>query len=228
MTGYFVTGTDTGVGKTYVTAAMARLARSSGKRVFAFKPVETGCSVADGERRGEDQDTLTEAAGSWQTGDLRGLYRLLRPAAPHVAARDEGVVIDLGLIARTVERGAAQADVVLVEGAGGWRVPVTAEHDMAALACELGFPVIIVARATLGTLNHTLLTIEAVERDGCSLAAVVMSRRPDDDLELASSNREQLLERWRGPVVLLDRDPHVLDMFHVEHFQRVTPPRSRR
>jgi dethiobiotin synthetase len=204
MTGYFVTGTDTGVGKTTVTSALARCARTLGKKVFAFKPVESGCEAVDGHLVGADMDALWKAAGSWQTGELRGVYRLRMPVAPLVAARAEAVEVDLARIDRVFRDGAGQSEVALVEGAGGWRVPITETADVSRLARQTGLPVVIVSRATLGTINHSLLTIEAVERDGCRIAAVVLSRRPDEAADFALSNREQILGRWKGSVLVYE------------------------
>ena len=187
MKGFFVTGTDTGVGKTFVTCALARRARAAGQKVFAFKPIETGVT---GEW-GEDQLALADASGSVP----RGTFRLKLPAAPWVAAQAEGVVIDLHRIDAELGAGVEGAELVLVEAAGGWRVPVTQEHDTSELARRAGLPVLVVARATLGTINHTLLTVEAILRDGLSIKAVVLSRRPEDELEAARSNAWQIYER---------------------------------
>jgi dethiobiotin synthetase len=202
--GYFVTGTDTGVGKTFVSAALTRRARAAGKKVFAFKPIETGC---DG--LGPDQKILCATAGGWQTGSLRGLYHLRHPVAPLVASESEGIVLELDKIMQTFQEGVAQADFTIVEGAGGWRVPLTESADIATLARQLALPVVVVARATLGTINHTLLTIEGVERDGCAIGAVVLSRRPDEDLEFSRSNLEQIARRWPGRSLICssDHDP---------------------
>jgi dethiobiotin synthetase len=212
MKGFFVTGTDTGVGKTYVTAALTKLLRSRGQKVFAFKPVETGCELKDGRLVGADQELISEAAENWQTGPLRGLYQFRSPVAPHVAAAAESTVIDIDLVVRTVAEGARQADVAVVEGAGGWRVPLTESVDMAGLARTLGLPVIVVARATLGTINHTLLTVEAVGRDLCSVAAVVLSLRPDESAEFARSNAGEISRRWTGQVLILGSDSESLAM----------------
>ena len=213
MIGYFITGTDTNVGKTYLTCAIARRARGQGRRVFAFKPIETGCVPgSDGKLVGADQELLSEAAGGWQKGPLRGVYQFKLAAAPLVAAEAERSVVDLGSVMRVAAQGAEGVSVTLVEGAGGWRVPVTQTADMAAMARALGFPVIIVARAGLGTINHTLLTVEAVERDGLHVAGVVLSERPPDDGQMTLSNREQILRRWAGRVVILGK-PEALDVF---------------
>lgn len=209
---YFVTGTDTGVGKTYVTCALARRGRALGRRVFAFKPIETGVT---GEV-GEDQKALAEAAGGWQEGEALSLYRFEMPAAPAVAARAIEETIDLGNIRRVYKAHAEEAELVLVEGAGGIRVPVTDTLDMAGLARSLDnvadLDLLVVGRAGLGTINHTLLTIEAAERDGLKVAAVVLSRRPEDDEGFAASNAEEIRRCWSGGVVMiLGDDEAVLD-----------------
>lgn len=213
MTGVFVTGTDTNVGKTYVACALAQRARARGHKVFAFKPIETGCTATEGGYLGADQELLAAAAGDWQTGALRGLYRFPLPAAPLVAAHQAGSAIDLALVERTVRDGAAQsgASWTLVEGAGGWRVPITPDADMAALARRLRFPVVVVARAGLGTINHSLLTLEAIERDGLSVAGLVLSRHETDDPVAAESNLAQIQRRWAGSITILATDPLVLD-----------------
>ena len=203
----FVTGTDTGVGKTFVAAAIARRATALGQRVFAFKPVETGC-----EGEGPDQAELCAAAGGWQTGPLRGLYAFPRAAAPWVAATSP---ID---VERIVQLATAQSvDLTIVEGAGGWRVPLTSTVDMSGLAALLGFPVLVVARATLGTINHSLLTVEAVEASGCAVAALVLSQRPEDDADFAADNLARIQSRWPGRSCLFTGGLSQLDpLFHVE------------
>ncbi len=213
MRGYFITGTDTNVGKTYVTCALARRATELGQRVFAFKPVETGCTPGpSGELVGSDQEALAAAAGDWQRGLLRGIYRFPLPAAPSVAAAAAGAsALDIQHIAEIARSAAArtQIDLTLVEGAGGWRVPITDSEDMSSLARALGLPVVIVARASLGTINHTLLTAEAVSRDGLPIAAVVMSQLAGE--AFPESNRSEILRRWPGRIAVLRDVPSVLD-----------------
>lgn len=217
MNGFFVTGTDTGVGKTTVTSAIARRGRALGLRMFAFKPVETGCERSGA--LGPDQAALCEAAGGWQQGPLRGIYQLASPVAPAVAAEEERRTIDLAEIEARAREGATQADVTLVEGAGGWRVPVTPTEDIGGVAKRLGLPVIVVARASLGTINHSVLTLEAVQRDGCSVAALVMSRRPDEDPAFAQSNAQQIARWWKGLVLTYEGDDNALDpLFHMKKF----------
>ncbi|HVK88647.1 MAG TPA: dethiobiotin synthase [Kofleriaceae bacterium] len=212
MNGFFVTGTGTGVGKTFVTCALTRRAREWGQRVFAFKPIETGCVVGNDGLVGEDQALLVDAAGNWQTGELGGVYRFRMPAAPLVAATSEGEIVDLERVSSVLARGARDADVVLMEGAGGWRVPVTDGVDMGGLARRSGLRLVVVARAGLGTINHSLLTIEAAERDGIGVEALVLSRRADDDDVLVSTNVEQIARLWPGRIItfsgrLADLDP---------------------
>ena len=197
----FVTGTDTGVGKTEVSRQLAIDAVRQNRAVFAYKPIETGCAVgADGALIAADGERLADAAGSWQAGDDVTMFRFRLPAAPLVAGRAEQAIVDLTAIERQV-RQHSDREVILVEGAGGWRVPITETEDMGSLAKRLGFPIVIVGRAGLGTINHTLLTIEAVERSACSLLAVVLSRLPTDDLDFAESNRSEISSRWRGRVL---------------------------
>jgi dethiobiotin synthetase len=204
--GYFVTGTDTGVGKTFVSTALAHRAIAVGERVFGFKPIETGCTGP----LGEDQIALVEAAGGWQSGLLQGVYQFALPAAPLVAAAAESRTIDLEHLLAVFRDGAAASSFTIVEGAGGWRVPITTDLDMSGLATRLDLPVILVARATLGTINHTILSAEAILRDGCALAAIVLSVRPDDDQTLLPSNIAEVARRTLHPIVLAT-DPTVLD-----------------
>lgn len=210
MKRFFVTGTDTGAGKTFVTAALARRAVQLGKKVMAFKPIETGCERVGDRLVGADQEVICAAAGGWQAGPLRGLYHLIAPLAPYVAAKAEKITIDLDGIAATATS-VTDVEVLVVEGAGGWRVPITETEDMSGIARRLEGPVVVVGRAGLGTINHSLLTIEAVERDGCTIAAVVLSRRPDEDREFALNNVEQIRRRWPGRVMLFDTDLRVFD-----------------
>jgi dethiobiotin synthetase len=190
--GFFVTGTGTGVGKTFVTTMLAEQARAANQRVFAFKPIETGCRFVDGNWIGSDQELLATAAGDWQQDELRRLYCFERPLAPLAAARAEGRTIDLDRIKAVFARGCAQSDYVLVEGAGGWRVPITEHHDMSRLAKATDLPVLVVGTAGLGTINHSVLTVEAIRHDGCAIAGVVLSCRPEDDLSFARENAAEI------------------------------------
>ena len=169
--GVFVTGTDTGVGKTLVACALVRGLRSLGLDVGVMKPVETGVGAA-GPR---DAIALREAAGVDDPLELVCPFALALPAAPTVAAAAEGRRIDLEVIRRAFATLASRHGCVVVEGAGGLLVPVSDGASMADLARELGLPLLVVARASLGTINHTLLTLEAARTRGLRVAGIVIS-----------------------------------------------------
>jgi len=177
-------------------------------QVFAWKPIETGCTAKGDQLVGEDQEAISS---EWQRGELRALYQFRRPAAPLVAAREEGQ-IDPARVVEVFRRGASMADVVVVEGAGGWRVPVTDALDMGGLARLLGLPVIVVARGGLGTINHTLLTVEAVSNEQQTVATVVLSARPGEDRAFVEENAHEIRRRFPGPVLTLWENPAVLDV----------------
>ncbi|MBW8459365.1 MAG: dethiobiotin synthase [Thiobacillus sp.] len=161
MRGLFVTGTDTGVGKTRVAVALIHALRARGLRVAAMKPVSAGS--APGELNGDVTALLRAANVDADLGDVNP-YAFAEPVAPHIAAARAGVRIELDVIAEAYGRLAAAADVVVVEGAGGWRVPLNERDDMADLAQRLGLPVVLVVGLRLGSLNHALLTAESIAR----------------------------------------------------------------
>ncbi len=227
MKRYFVTGTGTGVGKTFVTCRLASLAVEQRLEVVAHKPIETGCVVLDGRRQGEDQQRLLAASSPWLTAASEqvkyGCYQFAEPLAPSVAAALEGRSIDLDTIQRVLDQAArtpsgSSVDLSLVEGAGGWRVPITEQHDMRDLARMVGGQVIVVGLGTLGTINHSLLSVEVVERDGFEIAALVLSNRPEDDLVAVERNRAEIRKRWPGLVLLVSVLAQLLPL-HVERRQ---------
>lgn len=169
--GLFVTGTDTGVGKTVVACALARSLRGAGIDLGVMKPCETGV----GPEGPLDARALRHAAGCDDAIEEVCPQSFVLPAAPSVAAQVEGRSVDLERVRAAAKTLAARHDFLLVEGAGGWLVPIAPAFSMADLAGELGFPVLVVARARLGTINHTLLTVEAIERRGLRLAGVVVN-----------------------------------------------------
>jgi dethiobiotin synthetase len=185
----FVSGTDTGCGKTRVGCALARGLRAAGRRVRVLKPVETGCAERGGALVPSDALALAAAAGDDSPLEQLCPYRLRLPAAPEVAARVEGVELDPQRISAALARARAGADSVLVEGAGGLLVPLGPDLDMAGLARQLGLPLLIVARARLGTLNHTLLTVEAAAARGLRVLGVAISHT---EPELPDAERRNL------------------------------------
>jgi len=192
--GFFVTSTDTGVGKTVVACALVRALRARGLDVGVMKPCETG---VDG-RGPLDAQALRRAAEVGDSLDLVCPQPLALPAAPPVAAAAEGGAVDLAAIREAWVVLRERHPWLVVEGAGGLRVPLTRERDMADLAGELGLPVLVVARASLGTLNHTLLTLEALGRRGLKLAGVVVSHA-DGPLPEAAAQNLQALRDALGP-----------------------------
>jgi dethiobiotin synthetase len=219
LTGLFVTGTDTGVGKTFVTSALARYLVAGGRRVAAIKPAESGCRpVADG-LWADDAETIAAAAGDWQGPDERCLYRFEAPLAPGVAAELEGRPLVVEEAVGFVRRVAAGAELVLVEGAGGWLVPLGGGQTIADLAVALSLPVLVVARGTLGTINHSLLTVQAIRSRGLPVAGVVLSVVSPTDLAAAHANRREIQRHGGVPVWILGSggwDPEPGALFHVE------------
>lgn len=197
----FITGTDTGVGKTFVTAALLSALRNSGVDAVAMKPVQTGSARG----RSPDLDFCAKVAG-WRIprGELSDLcpYRFPMPASPHLAARSAGSRIVPGKILAAFRRLEKRHESVLVEGAGGLLVPLSASYDQRDLIRALRLPVMVVARAGLGTLNHTLLTVEALRPAGIAIAAVVLSQDAPRRNQISRDNEFFLRERL-APVPVL-------------------------
>ncbi|KVD12807.1 dethiobiotin synthase [Burkholderia ubonensis] len=169
----FVTGTDTEIGKTFVSAALLHGFARLGLRAAAMKPVAAGAYEQDGVWRNEDADQLDAAANVVLPPELRTPFLLKAPAAPHLAAAQEGVTLDLDTIVACHREALTRADVVVVEGAGGFRVPLTGTRDMADLAVALGVPVVLVVGVRLGCISHALLTADAIHQRGLTLAGWV-------------------------------------------------------
>jgi dethiobiotin synthetase len=200
--GWFITGTDTGVGKTVVTCALARALRSRGANVGVMKPIETGVG-RDGPL---DALALREAAGCDDPLDTICPQQFALPAAPSVAAEAEGRQVDLAAVRSAFARLAARHSPLLVEAAGGLLAPAAAGVTMADLARELGLPLLLVTRASLGTINHTRLAIEAVRARGLPLAGVVISHS-SGPLSGADEANCQALRDELGPVLVGEVPP---------------------
>ena len=170
MSAILVTGTDTGVGKTFVACAIGTALRGRGRRVGVLKPVETGVT-----HEPEDATRLRAAAGDPSPLDDVCPYRLRAPLAPDVAARLEDVRIDLDRIVALIERRRQTVDVLLVEGAGGLLVPIVGRATWLDLAVRVGLPVLVVAANRLGTINHCALTIRVAQAAGLTVRGVVLS-----------------------------------------------------
>ncbi len=186
--GCFVTGTGTEVGKTVVAATIARTAAAAGRRVAVFKPAVSGL-----DEGGEpDHELLRRAAGSEQTDDEIAPYRYGPPVSPHLGAELAGESIDPERLRALASEAATGADLLVAEGVGGLLVPLTAGYLVRDLAVDLGLPVVIAAPPGLGTINHTLLTLEAVRGAGLEPRAVVLTPWPSAPDAVERSNRETI------------------------------------
>jgi len=195
MRGLFVTGTDTGVGKTVVTAALALALRARGLDVGVAKPVQSGAPAADPSGDAMLLATWTESDDP--VGEISP-FSFAAPLAPLVAARAAGRSLDLGEVASRVRRLGDRHDVLLVEGAGGLIVPVGEDWTIADLAVELELPLVVVARAGLGTVNHTALSVRAARSLGLEVVGVVLNGAGD----ASTPDNAALLERFAGVRVL--------------------------
>lgn len=193
---YFVTGTDTGAGKTHVTAALVTALRAAGRAARAVKPIETGWDPGT-----SDADRLAEASG--RSLAETALYVLAAPRSPRAAAALEGRALDADAVARWCRD--QDGDPLLVEGAGGWMVPISDTARMQELAAAIGARVIVVGRAGLGTINHCVLTVEAVQRVA-RLDGVILSRRPEDDLDFARENANEIARQTQARVAIVPED----------------------
>jgi dethiobiotin synthetase len=170
---WFVTGTDTGVGKTLVSAALLTALARTGRRVLGMKPVASGCDATPQGLRSADAEALRVAGNVVADYEDLNPYALAAPTAPHLAAAEAGVQIDIANIRAHYVRLAARADDVVVEGVGGWLVPINRTQTMADVVRGLELPVILVVGMRLGCLNHALLTERAISASGCRLVAWV-------------------------------------------------------
>ena len=207
MISLLITGTDTGVGKTWVARALSHALVAAGRRVIAVKPVETGCDPAGSHL--EDGALLAAATG--QEEPRAALFRFAAPVAPALAAEREGQDIDLDALVLQIEGLSQGADVLLVEGAGGLLSPITWEWTVVDLARSLGAAALVVAADRLGTINHTQLTLSALELAGIDLAGVVFTapETPDESTGTNAAAVERLSGLDRVLSLPRENDPSV-------------------
>ena len=196
MSGVFVTGTDTGVGKTLMAAAVLHAYRRANICAVGMKPVSAGCDAAG---RNEDVDALRAASAIEVPAEERCPYLLRAAVAPHIAAAQEGTRVDLRVIERAYASLRGRAQAVVVEGVGGFVVPLNERDDTAELARRLALPVLLVVGMRLGCLNHALLTQQAIEDSGLRLAGWV-ANRIDPAMQCADENIDALRERLHAPL----------------------------
>ena len=201
MRGVFVTGTDTEVGKTFASTVIIAALRARGLRVFPFKPVAAG-AVRVGERWiNEDTQALLAAAGLDETSSAQVTpVLLLEPMAPHIAAQREGVRIDVRALHAALLRGAAGADFCVVEGVGGFCVPLDEARDTVDLARDLALPVVLVVGMRLGCLNHALLTAQAIAAAGLPFAGWIANEL-HPAMNGLDENVDTLRRRLRAPLL---------------------------
>jgi dethiobiotin synthetase len=196
LQGVFVTGTGTEVGKTVVAAVIARTLAAEGKRVGVFKPAVTGLNDHDDEGGGEaahpDHAVLRDAADSTQSDEQIAPYRYGPPMSPHLAAGLAGEQIVPGRLLDAAHDAAAGTDALVCEGVGGLMVPLTQDYLVRDLAVDIGLPLVIASAPGLGTINHTLLTIEVARAAGLAVAAVVLTPWPGEPSAIEDSNRETI------------------------------------
>jgi dethiobiotin synthetase len=198
--GLFVTGTDTGVGKSVVAAAICAGLAARGLRVAAFKPVVTGLDDPPGDWPA-DHELLASVTGQepsavapWQFGP---------PASPHLAAELDGAVLEPSELLAAAHRAGADVDALVCEGVGGLMVPITPGYLVRDFALDMRMPLVVAARPGLGTINHTLLTLEAARAAGLEPVAVVMTPWPSEPSRLEQSNRETVERLGAVPVAIL-------------------------
>lgn len=194
MRGVFVTGTDTEVGKSVVAACICAALAARGERVAAFKPVVTGLDEEAGEF-GRDHELLAAAASAGQSASDVTPHVFGPAVSPHLAAELAGITLEpaeLVKAAREQVRAAGEDGALVCEGVGGLMVPITPGYLVRDLAVDLALPVVVVARPALGTINHTLLTVEAARAGGLTVAGVVMTPWPDEPSPMERSNRDTI------------------------------------
>lgn len=169
MNSIFVTGTDTDVGKTRISVALIELLQKQGKRVAAMKPVASGCDLTVDGLRNDDALQLSQQANVDLPYERLNPYAFAPAIAPHIAAEQVDMAIDLAVIKQNFDLIQQQSDAVVVEGAGGWLVPLNQTETIADLAIQLNLPVVLVVDIRLGCINHALLTIKAIELTGLTL-----------------------------------------------------------
>ncbi|RKP58740.1 dethiobiotin synthase [Pararobbsia silviterrae] len=224
--GVFVTGTDTEIGKTFVSCAILHALRGIGVRPAAMKPIASGAVWRDDAWHNDDVDALVDAAAVELPPEIMTPYLFPTPAAPHIVAAREGATLDIARIVACHDDAQARADYVVVEGVGGFRVPLDEQLDTGDLAVALGLPVVLVVGMRLGCLSHALLSAEAIVARGLTLAGWV-ANRIDPDFALADANIDTLRRRFASPGVASGpgRLPYAVPMLGIVPFLKPAQPR---
>ena len=189
MTNFFITGTDTGVGKTWFTVAFMGALKRKGLSVMGMKPIATGAEKTKGRLINEDAKLILQNCSQMVSYNLVNPFVFELPSSPHVAAKHQGTVIDLDQIIKNYHFLKSMCDVLVVEGVGGWRTPITDEHSLTDLVSKLNVSVILVVGMRLGCINHAILTAEAIKADGLNLCGWV-----SNNLDRVYSNSEETIK----------------------------------
>jgi dethiobiotin synthetase len=206
--GLLVTGTDTGIGKTIIAGAIADWFRRQGNRVAVLKPAGSGCVRRREGLVSEDAEFLAHCADASHPLDLICPVRYAEPLAPAIAGERAKEPLDWSAIDRSTTAMSRDSDVMVVEGVGGLMVPMDEQHTFLDVARWLKLPAVVVARPNLGTINHTLLTVNALRGAGVNVAGVVINRYPAQNADVASETNPRAIERW-GKVPVLCVVPEV-------------------
>ena len=196
----FVAGTDTEIGKTFASSALLHGFARAGLRAAAMKPIASGAAERDGVLHNDDADQLDAAANVALPPGIRTPFMMREPIAPHIAAAREGIALEIGRIVEAHRFAVTQADIVVVEGVGGFRVPLDDTHDTADLAVALNVPVVLVVGMRLGCISHALLTVEAIASRGLTLAGWV-ANRVDPNMLYSDENIRTLEQLIDAPLI---------------------------
>lgn len=202
MQGYFITGTDTNVGKTIVTACLSTQFKSRGEDVGVMKPIETGVDPECSSSANSDAKFLIEVTGVQDALEDVCPYRLKTSASPYQAARIEGKELDPEKIMERFRALQSKHSMMLVEGIGGLLVPITRRYSVADLVLQMNLPLIIVSRIQIGTLNHTLLTINAARQHGLKVAGVILNPVHEGELDTIEEEQSSLIEELSDTPIL--------------------------
>lgn len=221
--GFFVTGTDTGVGKTIITAALIKTAHLFGFKACGMKPIETGCKRTENRRQQtpnrqgnnsfipSDGTFLREITGTGESIDLITPVRFENPLAPLPASEIEDKPVDLNKIKTAYKELSNKYDVIIVEGIGGLLVPITRDYFVINLARDFGLPLIVVSRPGLGTINHTMLTVNYAIKEGLDVAGIIINHTRPPERTLAENTNPEIIRRL-SPVPIIGIFPYLKDL----------------
>ena len=219
MSGFFITGTDTGVGKTIITACLANLFKN--RNVGVMKPIETGVDIECSSSSNSDAKFLMEITETQDSLEDVCPYRFKLPASPFQAAKAEGKEIAPEIILQRFHALQSKHSMMLVEGIGGLMVPITQSYNVTNMALEIGLPLIIVSRVQVGTLNHTLMTINTAQQHGLKVKGVILNPAYEGELEPIEAEQGELIREFSN-VPILGTCPYITD-FSNEGFNKKLP-----